>query len=254
VDAERCLKFMLGQIRTGQLSPSKRFGENSIARKLGLGRGPVRTAFQRLHAMGLLRSQPGSGTFVHTVSLKRFCEIMDVRAGIEGFAGRLACARATEAELDQLEKLADKMDPFHEKAMTDGPKALLKMLNYDNDFHSRIVRLSGNRELERLLSMHHILERSFVLAARLPSGFERLRQKPIWHRDIVSALRSRDPDLADRTIRQHILTTKEAQMEESLSTDTSFAEVAISMSTRTSSRQLRRGDRSRPHKRKVDLS
>src|SRR5690349_17422339 len=108
--AERCIDFVLDQIRTGQLHPAKRLGENSIAHKLGLGRGPVRTAFQRLHAIGLLHSQPGAGTYLRGVTLERFCEIMDARAGIEGFAGRLACARITDAELDDLEALAEKMD------------------------------------------------------------------------------------------------------------------------------------------------
>jgi DNA-binding GntR family transcriptional regulator len=212
--AERCIKFLLGQIRSGQLRPSERIGENGIARLLGLGRGPVRTAFQHLTSLGFLQRMHRAGTFVRQPSLEKYCQIMDIRAVLEGLAGRLACRRATDDDLNQLLKLAVTRDELNEQVMYSTPAKMRRMFEIDLEFHGGIARLSGNEEIERILTGQHIIERSYHLGVRLPLGRKTLSQRGILHRQIAQALRARNEDEVERLLRQHVEVAKEAQLAE----------------------------------------
>src|SRR5687767_13366711 len=107
---QRCVDLIVQLIRNEELSPGQRLGEVAMARRLKLGRAPVRAAFDQLAQVGLLERIPRSGTFVRKVTLQEYCEFVDLRAGLESIAARIACTRITDAELDKLEQLAKRLD------------------------------------------------------------------------------------------------------------------------------------------------
>lgn len=216
--ADRCVFEIIRQIREGALRPGQRLGEESIARQLGMGRAPVRVAFERLVATGVLERIHRAGTFVRQVGLEEFCELMDVRALLEGAAARLACARATRAQLSQLMRRAHRMDRLQARLQTGaGFRASdwVQMQQLETDFHGCIVTLSGNRMLARIFSMQGLIAHCFQMGVSLPLQPLPRPTRPAvpQHRQIVRALSTRNPGIAEKTMRDHILRSKQRQVQ-----------------------------------------
>ncbi|MBI4024925.1 MAG: FCD domain-containing protein [Verrucomicrobia bacterium] len=210
--ADRCTAELIKRIRKGMLRPAQKLGEESVAREMRVGRAPVRLAFERLVSAGVLERIHRSGTFVRKIGLEEQCEIMDVRMILEGFAARLACKRASRPQLFQLRKMADRIDALEDclliKQLAD-PKQWGEVQRLEKDFHNQIARLSGNRTIARILSTQSLVECCIQMGITTPLGSPPDSRNIPRHRDIVRALASRDPDAAEKTIRRHILLSKE---------------------------------------------
>ncbi len=210
--ADRCAAELIKRIEKGVLRPNHRLGEESIAREIGIGRAPVRVAFERLVSAGVLKRLHRAGTFVRKISLKEQCEIMDVRMILEGFAVRLACKRASPFQLSQLRKLAGKIDALEDRLLTariDDPLRWGEVQRLERDFHNQIARLSGNQTIARILAAQSLVECCVQMGITNPLGSPPDSKNIPRHRDIVRSLASRKPDAAEKTIRKHILLSKE---------------------------------------------
>lgn len=185
---------ILQQILEGQLSPGERIVETHIARDLGISQAPVREALRALATLGLVESEPYRGTRVRRPGKEELVEAIEVRAILEGLAGRLAAARRSQrclevltTQLEAMQEAAERHDA-HELAMG------------STRFHATIVRSAGNRTLERLWSMLEPFSRSYYTASVPGVDLAWLADR---HRDILDAIRDRDPDRAAETLRAH---------------------------------------------------
>ena len=208
---ERCVAGIVEAIRTGDLRPGHKLGEESFARKLKVDRSTVRLAFDRLVTAGLLERIHRSGTFVRRIDFQEYCQTAEVRAALEGLAGRLACQRAGDGELEALASQADRLDRFGLRAAGRAlPAMMLELQVMEMDFHARLASLGGNPVLERILSFHHLINISFM--SGIPGRASDPAQAPAvpQHTQIVAALKKRSPDDAEKVIRDHILLSKDA--------------------------------------------
>jgi DNA-binding GntR family transcriptional regulator len=93
-------------LRQGILSlrfrPGDRLIERELCELLGVSRTSVREALRHLEAEGLIVSEPHRGPVVAMVTAEDARQIYEVRAVLEGLAGRLFAERATDEQLDQL--------------------------------------------------------------------------------------------------------------------------------------------------------
>lgn len=209
LQTDRCVNEIICGIRQGTLRPSQRLGEASFARKMGLNRQTVRTAFDRLVTMGMLKRIHRSGTFVNQLGLEQYCELMDVRALLEGQAAFWASQHASASELRELARIAKTLDDLVAK-QTPAQKAAIppEVQRLEREFHGRVARLSGNRFLERLISMQDLVACSFNAAKALKASVQ--DGDPFGsHRQLVDAIASRFPEQAAQAMREHILQTKE---------------------------------------------
>lgn len=183
------------------IKPDSRLNEGELAKQLQTSRTPLREALNRLVAEGFLTSHSGKGFFCR--SLKP-CEIMDLyeaRAAIECEAVRLAAIRADPADIQALEELLNQSHADY-RPETD----LVELVRMDEEFHSRLIALSGNGEMARLLEnmngrIHYIrLIDLKTLSQR--DGHEVVTTEP--HKRILEAVKSRDPEAAQREMRNHI--------------------------------------------------
>src|SRR5215831_11238083 len=89
--------------------PDGQLNEVELARDLGVSRGPVREAFQRLIHEGLLRAERNRGVFV--VALDQDCmrDVYFVRDVIEQAAAQRAAERRDEVALGELAKIVESM-------------------------------------------------------------------------------------------------------------------------------------------------
>ncbi|OFX15917.1 MAG: hypothetical protein A2Z18_00065 [Armatimonadetes bacterium RBG_16_58_9] len=137
--ADFAYKTVRKQILEGTLCPGEQLIETQLADRLGVSRTPVRNALTRLEREKLVTSIPNKGSFVASLSPVDVAEIYDVREVIEGLAARLLARRITRGESDLLRELA---------ARADSPSATL---DDDAEFHSVLIRMSGNKLLADLV-------------------------------------------------------------------------------------------------------
>src|SRR3954466_16292015 len=93
----------------GELSPGTRIHEGNLGNKLGISRTPLREALKFLASEGLVELSPGRGAVVRQFSPKDVRDSLVVVVNLEGLAGRLACEHATDAEIQEIRKLHDRM-------------------------------------------------------------------------------------------------------------------------------------------------
>ncbi len=197
---EAGVSAILKLIRTGQIPLGSRVGEVALAQRLKLGRAPVRAALDRLANMGVVDRIARSGTFVREVSIIDYCEVIDVRAGLEGMAGFLAASRITDEQLSEFEAIAKELDELDLAGISERMsreaqlKHFDKLFALDYKFHMGIAQICGNRRIVAILEQQHLLERSFIIGIGLPPRHGKAPSDAPTHLDIVKALRKGDPN------------------------------------------------------------
>jgi DNA-binding GntR family transcriptional regulator len=178
-----------------QLEPGERLHETELAAAFRVSRTPLREALRMLLAEGLIEQLPTGGMVVQRLDLDDMRELYAVRAVLEGLAVREACERLTDADVADLEGLVGQME-----LLVDYPAEMMRL---GGEFHARIAAVSGNRRCEQLLrQLQGHMERYQALTSR---GEPRRRAALEDHRALFEALRSRDPDSAEKVVREHIM-------------------------------------------------
>jgi DNA-binding GntR family transcriptional regulator len=186
-------------LKTDLTDPSveDRLDERGLAEKLGVSRTPLREAINRLVTEGFLKVVPRKGVFVVKKSEKEIVEILLVRAALEGLAARLATQYVTDNDIDELKKIVAPFDSIKKiKGKT------LKFSNVNVDFHERILKLSRCQALIDLAS--NLFDHMRWIRAKAAGFEERFKVAHGGHIAIIEALEKRDPELAEKRMRQHI--------------------------------------------------
>src|ERR1700744_3758479 len=89
VVADRVVEAM----RSGVLGPGERIVEATLARQLGVSRGPLREALKALAADHLVDRRHNRGTFAAQITPEQALQMVTMRAALEGLAARLVAAR-----------------------------------------------------------------------------------------------------------------------------------------------------------------
>ncbi len=106
---ERVYYSLRDDILSNRLPPDTPLQEVNIAAALEVSRGPVREAFRRLEAEGLISLIPRRGAVVRSLSQEEFLDAYRVREALEVLAIRLATTRLENDQLERLESLHQQM-------------------------------------------------------------------------------------------------------------------------------------------------
>src|SRR3954466_5551034 len=98
-----------GLVFLGELMPGTFLDEVRIAEQLQISRTPLREELKVLCAEGLVRHEPRRGSFVNEVTEQDLDEIFPVLALLEGRCAREAAEHATDADIETLESMHDKL-------------------------------------------------------------------------------------------------------------------------------------------------
>src|SRR5260370_23733117 len=142
--ADQVRDRLLERILNGSYPPVSRIVETSVARELGTSQAPVREALRGLAALGVVEKAPFQGARVRRLQPEELLEAYVVRSAIETLAAKLAIPRMTDADIEDLAALGEKM---LEAAKTGDGRTVAQ---HDVSFHERIVELSGNPTLMRV--------------------------------------------------------------------------------------------------------
>jgi GntR family transcriptional repressor for pyruvate dehydrogenase complex len=183
-------------------------GERELAEVLSVSRQSVREALRVLDYLGVVAVRPGEGTFVATtppspvdaslyslLSERTFLlDLVEARRILEDGIVQLATQRATRDDLDALaEVLATR-----EKELGSGRHDVAS----DLAFHTQLAEATGNVVL--VSAMRHLNEmwlRSREKTGRRPTSPLKALQ---FHRQILQAVRRRQPAAARRALRRHL--------------------------------------------------
>lgn len=203
-----------GAIISGTLEPGSRISEQALAAAMGVSRGPLREAIRRLEGRKLLERTPNIGVRVASLSLKDLKELLEVREALESLACSLASLNMSDAEIAALASLLD--DHGEQKSVRDGTGYYQE--SEDFDFHFRIVKGSGNNRLAQMLldDLYYLLRVYRYKSSTKPG---RAKQAFREHRAIVDALTRRDPEAAERAMREHLRNARKF-VEEQLAAET----------------------------------
>lgn len=188
-------EYLRGEILSGRLPGGSPIRQEAIAGQLGLSRIPVRDAIAHLAANGLVTYESNRRVRVTVLQEADLVELFEMRAVLEGLAARHAVARLTDADFEQLSWLAARMDKTE--------RAEDQWIPVHNEFHELLCRRAG---LPRLFREIHRLRQSvepYVRVLITLDGAAELRTSR--HNQLVnSIIRNRDPDHAEKAVRDHI--------------------------------------------------
>jgi DNA-binding GntR family transcriptional regulator len=180
-------------ILRGDLRPGERIRELHLARELGVSQTPVREAFAALAQEGLVVRVAHRGTFVSRLHARELRELLTLRAVLDAFSARLAAERVTDADLELLRSLLERM----RAAELAGDLPALTEAHLE--FHETLYQLSGHELLGEIFGFIH---RRMALALTFAENlFRSDGNEAECHAPLIDALARRDPDGAEQVSR-----------------------------------------------------
>ncbi|MBU0465637.1 MAG: GntR family transcriptional regulator [Proteobacteria bacterium] len=200
---EKTYSLLKKQILTGQFQPKKRLTEESLAKKFGVSRTPVRDALHKLELEGLVKVAGARGFCVPEDSVEDMSEIFEIRAVLEGHALACVCKIITDEDIQSLKKLVQSA----EQAFLSGK--LEHIFDYNTQFHDLLYGMLASRK-PRLFSIIEDM-REYVLRYRKNTLIHQdgVRRSISGHKKILMALDLRDPKLCERIMSNHVYEAKE---------------------------------------------
>ena len=186
--------YLQDEILSGRLPGGSSIRQEEIAHRLSLSRIPVRDALRHLAAEGFVTIESNRRIVVTLLRKDDLRELYEMRAVLEGLAARHAAHRLTESDFCHLAWLAESMD--RSGAVGD------QWLPVHDQFHDVIC---GASDMPRLIQETRRLRKSLQPQVRLlivQSGGAELPSS--HHRNLVKAMRTRDPDHVERAVKEHI--------------------------------------------------
>lgn len=203
---------ILDQIVSGRLTDGDRLPpEKEICAMFGVSRPVVRDALSRLRADGLLQARQGSGTYVlrrpadrlssfaDSADLAVFLRCLEARMPLEAAATRLAAERRSAQHLARIRNA-------HDQLKRDVETGHIRPAS-DMAFHAAIAEATGNEFFAEMLQNIHDAVAGFMnvsLNLTRTGSRQRVYQVLKEHTDILEAIRSREPDMAETAMKFHI--------------------------------------------------
>ncbi len=196
-------EIMGGALMRGDRLPSER----ALSERYGVARGTVREALGRLVEEGLVEVRPGSGAYVRAetggavnpvIDNTGPLELIDARFALEPHICRLAVLHARRQDLDRAEALLETME-----AARDDPE---RFSDADTEFHTLLAESTGNGLLIWIVGQISSVRgrdqwyrmRTLTLDREMIDTYNR------QHREIVAAIRAREPERAANEMKRHL--------------------------------------------------
>ena len=187
-------------IVSGRLQPGARLIERELIASMGVSRTVIRETLRELESEGLIAMIPNKGPVVRELTLTEATDLYSIRAVLEGLAARLF---ATRAEPSHVTRLARALD-LAAKAYKKGDPA--RIFETKEVFYGVFFEGAGSETLSSMIAtLHGRISRWRWLGLGHPQRSPSRSQESIRNlRALVTALRNRDADLAERIIRHEV--------------------------------------------------
>jgi DNA-binding GntR family transcriptional regulator len=193
-------------IASVRLAPGQRLVEAELVRQLGVSRGPLRQALDRLIAEGLVVSEHHRGVSVRPMTREDLRHLYEVREALEGQAAALAAARSEDPDVRAA--CTQRLRELREHGKASGTEGYVEELRQHDRFHDTIAEVSGNPFLYDVIHhMRPLLSRAQVRGAL---AGRRARASMSEHEGVFVAILAGDVEEAERAMRAHIRASSDA--------------------------------------------
>jgi DNA-binding GntR family transcriptional regulator len=192
---ERIATQLRSGIVSGRLPPGQALREVEVARQLGVSRGPVREAFQRLIQEGLLEAHPARGVFVPQLTTADIADLYLARGAVETTAARLLASSGTAEALGDLAAALADLEAAPAEDWNE-------LVNLDLHLHEVLVRGTGSMRLARIFDTLAAETRLCMVA--LESFYPERAELVTEHAEIVQAIQRRDAGAAASLLDRHM--------------------------------------------------
>jgi DNA-binding GntR family transcriptional regulator len=190
----------------GHLTAGLRVPERELCERFNVSRTPLREALKVLAAEGLIELLPNRGARVRQFSETDIRNLFQVISGLDFVAGRLACARITDDEIVEIERLHLEMYSHYLR------RELADYFRLNQKIHQAIVQAAGNPVLSANYAKLNAVVRRLRYSANLLRR-DRLGDAMREHEQIIDALRRRAGEELGMLMFQHIQSKCEAVCE-----------------------------------------
>lgn len=198
---DRAYQETRGKILDGVLAGGDVITEGQVSTALGISRTPVREAFLRLQAEGLLQLYPKRGAVVVPVTAEEIDAVMEAREIIENFAATKLLTENEKLPRDVLEQVWDHLSQM-QSCLHNG--SALESFEAETAFHLTLIAATGNPYLEDLFRNLRDHQRRLGLAAGRRPGSERREAGYREHVDLANCLEQGDLDRYLGRLRAHL--------------------------------------------------
>lgn len=179
-----------------EFRPEQRINEVELAAALKVSRTPVREALNRLVIEGLITLVPNKGFFCRSFDADEILHLFEVRTALETLAVRLACRRGNAGDFEDLAAFWSGVTARQAEMSAE------ELTSLDEEFHTRIARLSGNPEILRMIEGVNARIR-FVRRIEIESP-KRRETTFCEHLGIVEAMKAHEDGRAETLMAEHI--------------------------------------------------
>ncbi len=180
-----------------QLAPGQWIDEKALAEAWAVSRTPLREALKVLAAEGQVELVPQRGCRVIGLSDGDADDLFPVLAMLEGRCAHEAAAKASAADIAELQRLHAELERDAAAHDVDG------CCRANHAFHSRVQALAANRWLDR--STGDLRKFVRLLRSRQLNLPGRIDQSIVEHRELVDAFEQRDPARAERAMHDQLM-------------------------------------------------
>jgi len=181
-----------------KILPDTRISVDNMVRELGVSQTPIREALSMLEAIGLVTKKHFIGyCTAPRLDRRQLQELFEFRLLIEPYAARRAAEAMSDGTICALESVASQLGDG-QPPQADSSHAMLADL--DSEFHQMIARGGGNNLIAESLARLHTHLHIFRFCFRRELADEAM----VEHEVVVKAIRARDAEAAETSMREHI--------------------------------------------------
>lgn len=192
---ETVYQKLRAQILFGELAPGQAVTIQGLTESLNAGMTPVREAIRRLISDGALVFQGNRRVSVPLLRPQDIDELSYVRKSIESELARRAALRVTPAQISRLEAIDIALD----QAINTGDVAGYLVQNYS--FHSELYAYADAPIMADLADR---LWLRFGPSLRVVCGRFGTQSFPDRHKDIIEAMRQKEPEKVARAMEKDV--------------------------------------------------
>ncbi|MCA9904859.1 MAG: GntR family transcriptional regulator [Anaerolineae bacterium] len=195
--ADRVANYLREAIFMGKIAPGEQLREVPLSKMLGVSRGPIREALNKLEREGLVTIPRNGRTIVARLTREDFDEVYSLRLGLERVAMQYTIRNATPDELDEMQRLVDLMIERVNEGISEKEAADL-----DLQFHDVLYQASHHKRLQSVWSDLRPQIYIFLLSRNVADSDFRIQLDR--HQEIVNVIRAKDVERAMTEIETHL--------------------------------------------------
>lgn len=203
---DQVCKRLRDAIISMELKPGERLVERELSLSTGVSRATIREALRELASEGLVTVLPQRGVVVRVPTLKEAEELYELRAVIEGLAGRRFAQRATDEQVRKLRQAHKALAKAHRSRQD-----IAEILAQKTDFYDVLFAGADSPTME---SIAVGLRARVNVLRHLSLGAPGREEESVREIEaIADAVERRDADASERACVAHVRRACEVALE-----------------------------------------